>query len=150
MQHYPFAPELEGATNWIHSIPLQMKDLEDKVVAIEFFSYGCGNCQNAMPKMQKIYEKYGKEGFVLIGVHSPEFESEKNPIELKAFLIQNHLTFPVAVDDDMEIWNAYSNQFWPTVYLLDKQGRIRERHIGEGGYHRLEHDIAHLLHEKID
>lgn len=148
MGEYPVAPSLEGVTSWIHSVPLDLTTLKGSVIALAFFSYGCGNCQRFMPEMQKLYEKYAKEGFHLIGIHSPEYEREKQLVDVKAFLMKNHLTFPVAVDNELAIWNTYKNQYWPTLYLIDKNGMIRERHIGEGGYHRLSHDIAHLLHEK--
>jgi len=147
MKDYPLAPELVGVTSWVHSIPLEILKLRGKVIGVAFFSYGCGNCQRFMPHMQAIYKKFGKEGFVFLGVHSPEFEHERYEIGLKSFLMKYHLSFPVAVDNNHMVWKKYKNQYWPTLYLIDKQGRVRERHIGEGGYHRIEHDIAHLLKE---
>ena len=147
MEDYPIAPDLEGVTEWLQSTPLNLKQLEGKVVGLEFWAVGCGNCQNAVPHMQKIYEKYGHKGFVLIGVHSPEFASEKNVDLIKKFLMHEHITFPVAIDNDHVVWNKYHNQYWPTLYLIDKRGRIRARHIGEGGYHSISHDIAILLKE---
>ena len=94
------APEFKGVTEWLQTIPLALSDLAGKVVGIEFWAVGCGNCQRALPHMQKIYEKYGHKGFVLIGVHAPEFASEKNIEVVKKFLLQEHITFPIAIDND--------------------------------------------------
>ena len=147
MQKFPQAPEFSGVTEWINTNPYTMEELKGKVVAIEFWTHGCHNCRNALPHLQEILEEFGPEGFVLIGIHSPEFKSEKKIASIKKYLIHNNLTLPVAVDNDMKMWKAYGARYWPTLYLIDKQGRIRERHIGEGGYHRIRHDITHLLNE---
>ena len=122
-----------------------MASLRGKVVGIEFFTHGCINCVHAAPRMQQIYDQYGPKGFVLIGVHTPEFEHEKDLNAIKGFLMQKHLTFPVAVDNDYAMWRAYDNQYWPALYLIDKEGNIQAHHIGEGGYHRITQDIEHLL-----
>lgn len=145
--HNAQAPEFFGITTWINTPPLTIASLRGKVVGVEFFTHGCINCVHAAPRMQQIYDQYGPKGFVLIGVHTPEFEQEKDLNAIKAFLIKHHLTFPVAVDNDSVMWRAYENQYWPCLYLIDKQGMVREQHIGEGGYHRIAQDIQHLLSE---
>ena len=141
----PIAPELEGIQEWINSSPLKLADLRGKVVGIEFFTHSCGNCVNAIPKLDRIYRKYESKGFVLIGVHSPELPTDTKIDSIKTFVSKNHLSFPVAVDNDMMTWQVYNQRYWPTLYLLDKEGRIQSRHIGEGGYDAIEKEIQHLL-----
>lgn len=141
------APEFSGITAWINSAPLTMASLRGHVVALEFWSRGCIHCVRAAPRMQQLVDLYGPKGFVLIGIHTPEVEEEKAIEPIKSFLLQKHLTYPVAVDSDSVMWNAYGNQYWPTLYLIDKQGNMRSQHVGEGGYQRIQHDIEHLLKE---
>lgn len=124
-----------------------MASLRGLVVGLQFWSHSCVNCIAAMPQMQKIVQKFNPKGFVLIGIHSPELKEDFNTESVKKYIIKNHITFPVAADHDLVMWNAYHNMYWPTLYLIDKLGRVREGHIGEGGYHRIEHDIWHLLEE---
>jgi thiol-disulfide isomerase/thioredoxin len=143
------APELEGITKWINSDPIRLESLKGKVFGIEFWTHSCGNCNNAIPHMQEIYEKYRSQGFVLIGVHSPELESDKNIDAIKSYCDQKKLTFPIAVDNDMMTWQVYGQQYWPTLYLIDKQGMVRNRHVGEGGYFAIQKEIEHLLEETI-
>lgn len=147
MEEYPNLLSFEGITAWINSGPINLDRLKGKVIGIEFWTHSCGNCDKAMPQMQKIYEKYGPKGFVLIGVHSPELETDKELEAIKAYVLANKLTFPIAVDNDMMTWQVYGQRYWPTLYLVDKQGRIRSRHIGEGGYGRIKREIDHLLNE---
>lgn len=147
MKDHPIAPEFKGITSWINSAPLTMESLRGSVVGIQFWSHSCKNCTVAMPQMQKIAQKFNPQGFTMIGIHSPELKDDFNTESVKKYLVQNHLTFPVAADHDLVMWNAYHNMYWPTLYLIDTLGRVREGHIGEGGYHRIEHDIRHLLEE---
>lgn len=146
-KNLPNPPEFSGIDHWINTPPLAMESLRGKVIGIEFWTHSCSNCQRAMPEMQKLYAKYQDKGFVLIGVHSPEFESDKDLEAIEEYASSQKLGFPIAVDNDMIMWNLYSNRYWPTLYLIDKNGQVRERHIGEGGYHRIENDIIHLLDE---
>jgi len=141
------APNFEGITEWINSDSIDLSSLKGKVIGIEFWTHSCGNCNNAIPKMQEIYEKYRHQGFVLIGVHSPELETDKNIDAIKAYSEKKKLTFPIAVDNDMMTWQVYGQQYWPTLYLVDKQGNVRARHIGEGGYFAILKDIEQLLEE---
>jgi thiol-disulfide isomerase/thioredoxin len=139
------APDLQGITHWINSGPLSIKQLAGKVVGIEFWTHSCGNCDNAVPEMQKLYEKYSPQGFVLIGVHTPELPTDKEVERIQDYVKRKKLTFPIAVDNDMMTWRAYGQKYWPTLYLIDQEGNVFSRHIGEGGYLRIEKDLLHLL-----
>lgn len=141
------APELDGLTGWVQSQPLRLEHLRGKVVGIEFWTHGCQYCVHAAPRLQVLYDTYGKQGFVLIGVHTPEFEEEKDIAAIKKFLLHAHLTYPIAIDDDMKVWDAFGNQYWPTLYLIDKTGHVRATHVGDGGYEKIKQDIEHLLAE---
>jgi thiol-disulfide isomerase/thioredoxin len=145
IKQHPPAPEFSGIHTWINSLALTMKELRGKVVGIEFWTHGCSNCVHAAPRMQQIYDTYAKKGFVLIGVHTPEIPEEKNMVGIKRFLLRHHITYPIATDFDEVMWKAYGNRYWPTLYLIDKHGRVRERHIGDGGYARIIQDIEYLL-----
>lgn len=147
MTDYPLAPEFKGITSWINTAPLTMASLRGSVVGIQFWSHSCKNCAAAVPQMQQIVKNFNPKGFVLIGVHSPEHKQDFDNESVKRYILEEHLTYPVATDNDLIMWNAYHNMYWPTLYLIDKIGRVREGHIGEGGYHRIEHDIRHLLEE---
>ena len=147
MTDYPLAPEFHGITSWINTAPLRMEELKGKVVGVQFWSHSCVNCAIALTEMAKLSKRFGQHGFICIGIHSPEQLRDTEIQSVKGFIIKKHLTFPVAADQDRVMWNAYHNTYWPTLYLIDKEGRIREGHIGEGGYHRIEHDIRHLLEE---
>lgn len=146
---FEIAPELDGATGWLQSQPLTLASLRGHVVGLEFWTHGCSYCVHAAPRMQQLADKYAPQGFKLIGVHTPEFEEEKSVADVKRFLLHTHLTYPVALDHEAKIWNAYGNQYWPTLHLIDKQGRLRHTHIGDGGYSRISQDIEHLLSESL-
>lgn len=141
------APGLSDTGQWFNSSPLSMSKLRGKVVLIDFWTLGCINCIRTLPKIEGYYKKYGSEPFVVIGVHSPEFSYEKSIQNLQTSIAKNRLTYPIVTDNDFTIWNAYGNQYWPAVYLVDRQGRIRYTHFGEGGYDETDRAIAELLAE---
>lgn len=141
------APEFEGIAGWIHSSPLTMASLRGHVVAVEFWTHGCSYCVHAAPRLQNLADEFGPRGFVLVGVHTPEFESEKDAAAVKRFLMHAHLSYPVALDHEKKMWEAYGTEYWPTLYLIDKQGLIRATHIGDGGYEKIKQEILHLLAE---
>lgn len=141
------APELTGIIHWINTEPLTLQALRGKVIGLEFWTYSCGNCDGAVSEMNALFEKYRMDGFTLLGVHSPELDSDKELSHIQDYIYKKRLTFPIAVDNDMMTWMTYGQKYWPTLYLIDKQGRIRSRHIGEGGYYRIEQEIVHLLEE---
>jgi len=141
---YP-APVLQGNSVWINAEPLTIAGLKGKVVLIDFWTYSCINCIRTLPYLKELYEKYKKEGLVIIGVHTPEFEFEKDSSNVKQAVIKLGITYPVALDNDYATWTNYSNQYWPADFLIDKNGEVVYRHFGEGDYEELENDIRFLL-----
>jgi thiol-disulfide isomerase/thioredoxin len=138
-------PPLEGATDWINSAPPDVKELRGKVVLVDFWTYSCINCQRTFPFLQQWWEKYKDRGFVIVGVHTPEFSFEKDSANVQQALRTYGVTWPVVLDNDMAIWNAYQNRYWPHKYLIDRAGRVVYDHIGEGGYIETERRIAATL-----
>jgi thiol-disulfide isomerase/thioredoxin len=140
-------PELTSAATWLNSPPLTRADLKGKVVVVDFWTYSCINCLRALPYVNAWYDHYKASGLVIIGVHSPEFGFEKDAANVQKAISQFHIQYPVAMDNDMAIWNAFKNRFWPAHYFIDAQGRIRGHHFGEGKYERSERTIRKLLEE---
>ena len=140
-------PAFKGITAWLNSTPLTRKDLRGKIVLVDFWTYSCINCIRTLPHVKEWYEKYKDQGFVVIGVHTPEFAFEKKVSNVRKALADFNITYPVAVDSNYGTWNAYANHFWPADYLVDSQGRIREVHFGEGHYRKSEEAIRSLLAE---
>jgi len=139
------APELTGISKWLNSDPLTLQRLRGKVVLIDFWTYSCINCIRTLPYVTGWYEKYKADGFVVIGVHTPEFEFEKVTANVETAIKRYNITYPVAQDNGYSTWNAYSNNFWPAEYLIDKEGNIRYTHFGEGNYDHTENAIRQLL-----
>lgn len=140
-------PPLAGATGWLQSRPLSSTELRGKVVLVEFWTFGCVNCQRAMPSVRGWAKRYRDEGLVVVGVHAPEFAFERDRANVERAIRRMDLDFAVAMDNDFAIWKAWNNQYWPTLYLVDAQGRVRWRHIGEGAYEETEQAIRQLLGE---
>lgn len=141
------APELTNDT-WLNvDAPLRLTDLRGKVVALEMWTFGCYNCQNVLPSLKEWHSKYSDDGLVIIGNHYPEFSYEADLGNLKAAVIDNDIQYAVAQDNNGNTWRAYNNLYWPTLYLIDKQGHIRYIHIGEGRYEETEAAIQTLLAE---
>src|ERR1700722_6089242 len=141
-------PSLDGAVKWLNSAPLSTKQLKGKVVVIDFWTYSCINCLRAIPYVEAWYEKYKDDGLVVIGVHTPEFAFEKDAANVQKSLGDLKITYPVAVDSNYAIWNAFHNQYWPAHYFIDAEGQIRYHHFGEGQYDESEKVIQELLKEK--
>ncbi|EKD85600.1 MAG: Redoxin protein [uncultured bacterium] len=141
------APEFVGINNWLNSKPLTMSELRGKVVLIDFWTYTCINCIRTLPHVTGWYNKYKDQGFVVVGVHTPEFEFEKDTKNVENAIKQYKIDYPVAQDNDYATWNAYSNQYWPAKYLIDANGVIRYIHFGEGNYDETEKAIQDLLKE---
>lgn len=139
------APEIVGINSWINSNPLKIVDLKGKVVLIDFWTYSCINCIRTLPYITDWYQKYKDLGFVVIGVHTPEFEFEKNYDNVLKATKRFNVTYPVPLDNDYQTWQAYHNQYWPAHYLIDQQGNIRDVHFGEGAYLETENNIRALL-----
>jgi len=141
------APPLTGVTQWLNSTPLSTGTLRGKVVLIDFWTYSCSNCLNALPYVKAWDEKYRAQGLVVIGVHTPEFDAEKNQQNVEQAIRRLGVTYPVAMDNDYAVWSAYENKYWPAQYLIDAQGTLRYQHYGEGAYQELESKIQMLLKE---
>lgn len=140
------APDLADG-EWINSEPLKLKDLRGRVVLIEFWTFGCINCRNTLPYVKSWHDRYQAKGLTVIGVHSPEFEEERKVENLRREVSSLGIRYAVVTDNDYQTWNAYHVEAWPTSFLLDKQGRIRWMHEGEGGYDEAERLIQKLLAE---
>jgi thiol-disulfide isomerase/thioredoxin len=141
------APELTNDT-WLNvDMPLRLADLRGKVVIVEMWTFGCINCQHVIPSLKDWHSKYKGQGLVIIGNHFPEFSYESDLQNLKKAVAEDGIEYAVTQDNNGETWRAYKNQYWPTLYLIDKQGHIRYVHIGEGRYKETEDNIKALLAE---
>jgi thiol-disulfide isomerase/thioredoxin len=139
---------LSGATGWINSKPLTAKELKGKVVLIDFWDYSCINCIRAIPYVRAWADKYKDSGLVVIGVHTPEFDIEKLTPNVQKAVNKFGITYPVALDSDQAIWNAFHNEYWPAHYFIDAKGKVRYEHFGEGNYDQSERWIQELLQER--
>src|SRR5215212_2177695 len=147
---YGQAPDFTGTQDWFNTPggeSLSMSDLRGKVVLIDFWTYTCINCIRTLPYLEAWQQRYGNQGFTVVGVHSPEFPFEKDADNIQAAIRQNHLTYPVVQDNDLATWDAWGNQYWPADYLVDAQGNVRDAHFGEGGYAETERAIRTLLQD---
>lgn len=142
------APELIPGGQWFNSEPFQLADLKGKVVLVDFWTYSCINCQRTLPYLRDWDEKYRDDGLVIIGVHSPEFEFEKQPKNIIQSIDHFELKYPIVQDNNFATWRAYNNRYWPAKYLIDKDGYIRYTYFGEGAYDETEQKIQELLREK--
>jgi thiol-disulfide isomerase/thioredoxin len=141
------APEL-AVGDWINSEPLKLKDLRGRVVLIEFWTFGCINCRNTLPFVKSWHDRYREKGLTVIGVHSPEFDEERDVENLRRQVVSLGIRYPIVSDNDYQTWNAYKVEAWPTIFLLDRQGRIRWMRVGEGNYDEADRLIQKLLAEK--
>jgi thiol-disulfide isomerase/thioredoxin len=143
------APEFAQISGYLNTSPnIKLADLKGKVVLVDFWTYTCINCIRTIPYLNDWNQKYADKGLVIVGVHSPEFEFEKNYDNVKAAVQKFGIKYPVVQDNDHGTWNAYANQYWPRDYLIDADGYIRHDHIGEGGYAETEKAIQSLLAER--
>ena len=144
------APELTNDT-WLNvDAPLRLANLRGKVVIVEMWTFDCINCQHVMPALKEWHSQYKEAGLVIIGNHFPEFSYERDLENLKTAVVQNDIQYAVAQDNNGVTWQAYKNIYWPALYLIDKQGRIRYIHIGEGNYKETEQNIQALLAETYE
>jgi cytochrome c biogenesis protein CcdA/thiol-disulfide isomerase/thioredoxin len=139
------APEFEGITGWINSKPLTMASLHGKVVLVHFWTFACINCIHAQPYVKAWYDRYAADGFVVVGVHTPELSFERELANVRQAVADDGVTFPVAFDPSYATWNAYGNKAWPGFWFVDRQGTIRHVQYGEGDYDRSEAVIRELL-----
>jgi thiol-disulfide isomerase/thioredoxin len=138
---------LERANEWLNSPPLTAPALRGKVVLVDFWTYTCINWLRTLPYARAWAEKYRDQGLVVIGVHAPEFAFEKDPNNVRRAVKDLRIDYPIAVDNDHVIWRAFMNQYWPALYFVDAQGRVRHHHFGEGAYEQSEMIIQALLTE---
>lgn len=140
------APAFEKGT-WINTEPLELKELRGRVVLVEFWTYGCYNCRNTLPTVKNLDARYRERGLTVVGVHTPETGGEKNLENVRNQVRKLGITYAVVTDNNGDTWRAYGVEAWPTIIVLDKQGRIRWTHIGEGMYDETEGVIKKLLAE---
>lgn len=140
------APEIISPT-WINSEPLKMEELRGKVVMVEFWTFSCWNCRNIEPYVKTWHKRYEKDGLVVIAVHSPEFDHEKEVDKVKNYVQENNISYAVPIDNEFRNWRQYRNRYWPTLYVIDKKGTIQYTRIGEGAYEQTEETIQRLLAE---
>jgi cytochrome c biogenesis protein CcdA/thiol-disulfide isomerase/thioredoxin len=138
-------PSLAGAQQWLNSDPLTIEGLKGKVVLVDFWTYSCINCLRAIPYVRAWAEKYRDHGLVVIGVHAPEFAFERNVDNVRKAIATLGIRYPVAIDNDYNIWRAFDNEYWPAHYFIDADGKVRHHHFGEGDYAESERVIQKLL-----
>jgi thiol-disulfide isomerase/thioredoxin len=141
------APELADIEGWINSAPLRLSELRGRVVFLDFWTFGCSNCVRTIPHMNELHRKYPSDELVIIGVHTPEFESEKDANNVRLAVEKLGIEYPVALDSENTTWKLYGNRYWPRQTLVDWSGEVRYEHIGEGGYDEIERQVAGLLAE---
>ena len=143
------APNLVGISDYLNTTPEKLsKDMENKVILYDIWTYSCVNCIRTLPYITAWDEKYADQGLLIIGIHSPEFEFEKNAENVQVAIEKYGIDYPVVLDNDMKTWKAFENNYWPRKYIADHQGNLRYDHIGEGGYQETEKIIQQLLEER--
>ena len=145
---YPLAKEITDPTGFINTSGVSIEGSRGKVVLLDFWTYSCYNCQNTQPYLNDWQRRYADEGLLILGVHKPEFEFEKDPANVEAAVKEAGIQYPVVLDNHDGTWNAYNQLYWPTMYLIDANGFVRYKHIGEGSYAETEAKIKELLAEK--
>jgi len=143
------APGVVGIADYINTTPQELEDLSrDSVVLYDIWTYSCINCVRTLPYITAWHDKYADQGLVIVGVHTPEFEFEKDLRNVESAVAKHGIEYPVVLDNDWETWNAFENRYWPRKYIADHEGYIRYDHIGEGGYGETERVIQQLLQER--
>jgi thiol-disulfide isomerase/thioredoxin len=138
-------PGFEGATGWVNGDPVSSSQLQNKVVVVDFYTSQCSNCLAAVPHVAELYKKYREQGLVVVGVHTPEMESEHALPLVSATIKRLGIEYPVALDNDTDIWKKYHNQFWPNLLIYDKSGKLAYSHAGEGEYGEIDAKVKSLL-----
>jgi thiol-disulfide isomerase/thioredoxin len=141
---YP-APEISGTQQWFNSRPQKIAHLKGKVVLIDFWTYSCINCLRTLPHINELQQKYGDKGLVIIGVHAPEFDFEKNAQNVEKAIKRFGVKYAVVQDNNLQTWRNFQNRYWPAHYLINQEGKVVFEHFGEGKYDVLEKNIAALL-----
>jgi thiol-disulfide isomerase/thioredoxin len=146
---YGKAPNLVGISHYLNTSSKELAEImENKVILYDIWTYSCINCIRTLPFITSWDEKYSEQGLLIIGIHSPEFEFEKDPQNVKIAIEKYGITYPVVMDNNMQTWKAFENNYWPRKYIADHEGNLRYDHIGEGGYQETEKIIQQLLDER--
>ena len=143
---FQLAPDIRSQS-WLNGAPTSLAELRGRVVLVDFWTFYCINCQNVMPSLKELHRRYRDKGLTIIGVHSPEFDSEHETANVQEAIQRFSLPYLVAQDNDFANWNAYHNHYWPSLYLIDKEGYLRFNHIGEGDYDKIDAAVRQLLSE---
>lgn len=138
-------PEFQGISEWLNGSPLTIASLKGQVVLVQFWTFSCINCQRTLPYIVQWHQRYAAQGLKVIGVHTPEFGYERDANNVQQALRKHQITYPVPLDNAYKTWSAYSNQYWPNLYLADRQGILRYSHSGEGAYDTTEQTIRSFL-----
>ena len=138
-------PSLGGATEWLNSEPLGPAELRDHIVLVNFWTLTCINWLRQEPYVRAWSRAYADDGLIVIGVHTPEFEFEHEIDRVREAIEDRVIDYPVAVDNDYEVWKAFDNNYWPALYFIDAEGVIRDQHFGEGRYEKAEQEVQSLL-----
>ncbi len=140
-------PGFDGATGWLNSSPLTVADLRGKVVLVDFWTYTCINWLRTLGYVRAWAAKYADHGLVVVGVHTPEFPFERDVDNVRAAVEEMKVEYPIALDSEYAVWSAFSNRYWPAVYIADAEGQIRHHQFGEGGYEECEQVVQQLLRD---
>ena len=142
----PF-PGFTGGTGWINTAPLAPDALKGRVVLVNFWTFSCSNCLAALPHIKAIESRFRDRGLLVVGVHTPELSHERVDANVRRAVRDLGIVYPVVIDGTYAIWNAFHNEYWPAVYLVDARGRVRYHHFGEGAYDDEERAVDELLQE---
>ncbi len=140
-------PEIQGIETWLNSAPIKLSEQQGKVILLQFWTFGCINCQRTLPSIIKWHKDYASQGLLVVSIHSPELVFERSVNNVKKTVQQRGITYAVAIDSNFTTWKAFDNQYWPHLFLADRQGILRYDHIGEGAYEQTEQKIRELLKE---
>jgi thiol-disulfide isomerase/thioredoxin len=143
----PRAPAFAAGT-WINSAPLKLDNLRGRVVVVDFWTFGCYNCRNTLPALKRLDETYAAQGLTIVGVHTPELDLEQPVENVRREVASLGLRYAVVTDNDYATWHAYGVEAWPTIFILDRAGRVRYEHVGEGRYEEQERVVKALLAEE--
>ncbi len=141
-------PEIQGIETWLNSDPIKLSEQKGKVILLQFWTFGCINCQRTLPSIIKWHKDYASQGLLVVSVHAPELAFERSINNVKKAVQQRGITYPVAIDSNFITWKAFDNQYWPHLFLADRQGILRYDHVGEGAYEQTEQKIRELLSER--
>jgi hypothetical protein len=138
-------PEFTGITTWLNSPPLTVTNLQGKVVLVQICTFACINWQRTLPYVLRWHRDYADRGLQIIGIHTPEFAFERDVANVQRALVEHGVKYPTAIDNDYQMWRAYNNEYWPHLFLANRQGMMQYDHIGEGAYAETEQKIRELL-----